>query len=44
MIEFLKKENQNYTKISKVVIDDIDRIIRDVAGRWEIKAKIEDLG
>ncbi len=43
MIEFLKKENQNYTKISRVVIDDIDRIIRDVAGWWEIKAKIEDL-
>ena len=43
MIEYLKKENRNYTKIPFVIIDDIDRIVRDVQGRWEIKAKIEKL-
>jgi len=44
MIEYLKEENKEYTKISRVIIDDIDRIIRDVAGWREIKAKIENLG
>lgn len=44
MITFLKKENKAYTKIHYVLVDDIDRIIRDVSGRWEIKNKIEKLG
>lgn len=44
MIEFLKKENRSYTKISRVIIDDIDRIIRDVAGWRDIKNRIEKLG
>jgi site-specific DNA recombinase len=41
MIEFLKKENKQYTKIDFVVVDDVDRVIRDVAWRREIKTKIE---
>lgn len=44
MIEFLKRENRSYTKISRVIIDDIDRIIRDVAGWRDIKNRIEKLG
>ena len=43
MIEYLKEVNKTYTKVPFVIIDDIDRIIRDVQWRWEIKAKIEDL-
>jgi hypothetical protein len=41
MIEFLIEENKVYTKIHFVVIDDMDRLIRDVQWRWEIKAQIE---
>lgn len=41
MIEFLKKENKQYTKIDYVVVDDVDRVIRDVAWWREIKSKIE---
>ena len=44
MIDFLAKENVNYTKITKVIVDDIDRIVRDVMGRRDIKAKIEVAG
>lgn len=44
MIEYLKNINSKYTKVPFVIIDDIDRIVRDVQGRWEIKAKIENLG
>lgn len=44
MIAYLQEENKNYTKITRVIVDDIDRIIRDVAWRWNIKTKIEDLG
>ena len=44
MIEYLHKENKNYTKIDYVLVDDIDRIIRDVAWWREIKAKIEWYG
>jgi len=43
MIEFLKKENAEYTKVHFVVVDDMDRVIRDVQWRREIKAKIEQL-
>gem|GEM_PF-3445536 len=30
MIEYLKQANKDYTKISKVIVDDFDRLIRDV--------------
>lgn len=43
MIDFLKKENKVYTKVDYVIVDDVDRIIRDVSWRWEIKNKIEKL-
>ena len=41
MIDFLANANKNYTTIHFVLIDDMDRIIRDTQGRWEIKADIE---
>ena len=44
MIEFLREQNKIYTKIHKVIVDDVDRIVRDVAGWREIKAKIEGSG
>jgi hypothetical protein len=43
MIEFLKEENKEFTKVHFVIVDDMDRVIRDVQGRWEIKARIEQL-
>ncbi len=41
MILYLKTENKNYTKISYVITDDIDRISRDVVNRWNLKTTIE---
>ena len=41
MIDFLANANKNYTTIHFVLIDDMDRIIRDTQWRWEIKADIE---
>jgi len=43
MIDFLRKQNKDYTKIHFVIVDDVDRIIRDVKGRREIKNQIEML-
>lgn len=42
MIEFLHKQNTPYTKVHFVIIDDMDRIMRDVVGWWEVKARVED--
>jgi len=44
MIDFLTKENKAYTKIQFVIVDDVDRIVRDVAGWREIKLKIQTTG
>lgn len=41
MIEFLTTKNKDYTKIHLVIIDDMDRLTRDVQARREIKAQIE---
>lgn len=41
MIAYLKAENKNYTKISFVIIDDMDRLSRDTVGRWYIKNNVE---
>lgn len=41
MIDFLTKENKDYTKIHFVVVESVDRIIRDVQWRREIKGRIE---
>jgi hypothetical protein len=41
MIAYLKSENKNYTKISYVITDDIDRISRDVVNWWNLKTIIE---
>ncbi len=43
MIEYLQEQNKEYTKVSKVIIDDMDRIIRDVSWWREIKNRIEKL-
>ena len=42
MIMYLQKANKKYTQIPFVVIDDIDRIVRDVKWWIEIKAKIQN--
>lgn len=44
MIAYLKSENKNYSKISYVIVDDIDRISRNVVWRWYIKESIESSG
>lgn len=44
MIEYLSKANEKLTNIEYVIVDDIDRIIRDVQGWREIKSKIENKG
>ena len=41
MIDFLSQANTKFTDIQYVLVDDIDRIIRDVKGWWDIKSKIE---
>ena len=43
MIEYLKQANKDYTKISKVIVDDFDRLIRDVQWWRDIKNRIEKL-
>ncbi len=41
MIDYLAEANKKFTTIEYVLVDDVDRIIRDVQGRWEIKTRIE---
>ncbi len=41
MINYLSEVNKKFTSVQYVIVDDIDRIIRDVQGRWDIKSKIE---
>ena len=42
MIKFLDKENQKYINVDYVLVDDIDRVIRDVQWWWDINDKIND--
>ena len=41
MIQYLEEKNKKFTTIDLVLVDDFDRIIRDVQWRWEIKLKVE---
>jgi len=41
MIEYLEEKNKKFTTIDLVVVDDFDRIVRDVQGWREIKLRIE---
>ena len=41
MISYLGKVNKKYTAVQHVMIDDIDRVVRDVSGWRLIKAEIE---
>jgi len=41
MIAYLKLQNKSYTKINFVIVDDIDRVSRDILWWWSIKTNIE---
>jgi hypothetical protein len=41
MIDYLADVNKKFTNVEYVLVDDVDRIIRDVQGRRDIKARIE---
>lgn len=44
MIVYLKSKNKNYTKIQYVIVDDIDRVSRDVELWRQIKRNVESTG